>query len=139
VDCGAAEAELIGRQNGGLGQCWGMTPERSYRRSGACGCRLEDPDRPVGAIDGHAAFERVEARPQYEDSAALELRERTSNAVTCCGDPPGAYLPMHVLRGTRPVGLGILGLEESRVARVFLCLGVAWVASLHALERARQQ
>jgi hypothetical protein len=82
---------------------------------------------------------RVEARPQHEDALAADLGERPADAVTCRGDPPGPHLPLHLLRGTRPVDLGVLRLEEARVAHVVLDLGVAGIVGLRPLERTRQQ
>src|SRR5215208_253899 len=86
---------------------------------------LEHPNRAVAALDEGATFGGVEARPYHVGALAAELGERPADAVACRGHPPRPHLSVHVLRGTRPVDLGVLRFEEARVARVPLDLGVS--------------
>ena len=131
-------------QRGGFGRPSCVRQPRRPRSGGSDGCdrralHLEHPDRPVSALDARASFGAVEPRPAQIDRLPVDVGAGAADAVARCGDPPGAHLPVNLLRRTAPVDLGELGLEEARVARALLALHVPGIAGLDPLERPRQR
>ena len=86
--------------------------------------------RPVGRLAAHA---------KDAHGLAVELGEGATVAGDCGVEAPRANLARDLVRGSRPVDPGVLGLEEAEVAGLALVLRIAGVAALDPLEDTGQE
>src|SRR5689334_19242022 len=99
---------------------------------------LDDPDRPVAALD-LTAHTRLERDAQHARPLAVELGQRAGVAVEPAAEAPRPHLARDLLPRAAPIDLDVLGFEERLVGREGLVLRVAGIAGRRTLECDREE
>src|SRR5262245_20071750 len=93
---------------------------------------LEDPERPVGAVEPLGALDLRQGRRREPAPLAVALEDRAAEVLADEREPPCAHLPVHLLGGPARVDVGVVVVEQALVVAALLRL--APVAAREALE-----